>query len=249
MEFLRKFMFDGFVKGDYTFGAVHIGSIVTLIVAIVLSVVLLRGKDSNYIHKKMKFVAIFTLFIYFLRRGVIIYEGQTVLKALWPFYLCNINTIILSIFIIFDLKKGKDFFIITGMFGAVLMFVVPDGIFTDKYLNLKILDSLLSHFTIIYIPLVLLCTRAYDLQIKNTHHVLIGYALILFNVEFIQRWFFNENIDYLFIRGTLPFTIEGVPQVFIMLFLAILAMYLAYFINYLLLGKMDQFIEEIKVKF
>lgn len=247
MEFVRKFIFDGFEKGDFTFGAVHIGSMVILIVGIIVSVILLKDKDTKYIHNKMKYVAMFTLFVYFLRRGVQIYEGKEVIKALWPFYLCNINTILLSIWIIFDIKKGKDFFIITGMFGAVLMFVVPDGIFTDRYLNLKILDSLLSHFTIIYIPMVLLCTKAYELNIKNSHQVLIGYALILINVEFIQRWFFNENIDYLFIRGDLPFTITGVPQVFIMLLLAIFAMYTAYFVNYLALGKLDQLLEDIKI--
>ena len=248
MEFLRKFLFDGFVHGDYTFGTVHIGSIVFLLVAIAFSIVHFKGKDSQYIHQRMKYVAIFTLCVYFLRRGVMIYEGTRVLKALWPFYLCNINTILLSIWIMFDIKKGKDFFIITGMFGAVLMFVVPDGIFTDKYLNLRILDSLLSHFTIIYIPIVLLSTRAYELNIKNAYQVLLGYALILINVEFIQRWMLDEHVDYLFIRGHLPFTIEGVPQVFIMLFFAILVMYLIYFINYLALGKLDQLVEDLGVK-
>ncbi len=248
MEFIRKFLIDGFVKGDYTFGFVHIGSIVLLIASIIVSIILLRGKDSKYVHNKMKYIASFTLVVYFVRRGVMIYEGTSVLKALWPFYLCNINTILLSFYILFGWKKGKDFFIITGMFGAALMFIVPDGVFTDKYLNLRILDSLLSHFTIIYIPVVLLSTRAYELNIKNAYQVLIGYALILFNVEIIQRWMIGENVDYLFIRGTLPFTIDGVPQVFIMIFCAVVAMYLVYFVNYLALGKMNQFIEDIKIK-
>ena len=193
---------------------------------------MLRNKDSKYIHNQMKKLAMFTLFIYFLRRGIRIYNGEDVIKVLWPFYLCNVNTIFLSLLIIFDVKKGKDFFITTGLAGAVLVFIVPDGVFNDKYLTLSLLESLLSHYEIILIPMVLMITKAYKLNLKNYWQVAIGLLVVLFNVEVIQELLINEHVDYLFLKGTIPFTIKGVNQFFIMYPVTLIAIYIVYLVNY-----------------
>jgi len=240
MDMVRKFLFDGFVPGDYTYGTVHIGSIVMMVSLIVISIILLRGKDKQKISRITKTLAIFTLFVYVVRHVIDGYESKEYLQSMWPFYICNINTIFLCIWIIFDWTYMKDLFIITGMFGAVLMFVVPQGIFNDQFLTLTIFDSVLSHFTIVYIPLVLLSTRVYELDIKKSHEVLIGFGIILFNVEVIQPLLFDTRIDYLFLQGPLPFTIEGVPQFIIVISTAIVVVYIAYLINYFACGKLKQ---------
>ena len=247
MDFFRKFLFDGFQSGDYTYGTVHIFSIVFLMSLVVISIVLLRGKDKALINRIMKGLAIFTLFVYITRHFVNSIEDGKYLYNFWPFYICSLNTVFLCIWIIFDFKFMKDFFIITGMFGAILMFVVPDGIFVDRYMTINIFDSLISHFTIFYIPLVLLSTRTYELDIKKSWQVLLGLGITVFNVEVLQRVLFNRSEDFLFLRGTLPFTIEGVPQYLIMVISIVIVVYIVYFLNYLLCGKLEQLREDLKL--
>lgn len=247
MDILRKFFFDGFIKGDYTYGSVHVWSIIIMLSLITISVVLLRGKEEEKVIKITKIVSVVALVIYFIRHLIDGYQSGAYIKSFWPFYICNINTIFLSIWILFDIKFMKDFFIITGMFGAVLMFVVPAGIFNDQYLTISILDSVMSHFTIVYIPIILLSTRVYELDIKRSWQVMLGFAIIIFNVEVLQRLLFNTKIDYLFLRGPLPFTIEGVPQFIIVVLSAIITVYITYFINYAACGKLPQLKEDLKL--
>lgn len=241
MEFLRKFLIDGFIHGDYTMGYVHKMSLLLSVTTIVFFIILLKGKDSKFIHNKMKIIAGVSIFVYILRRIVMVYEGDTLLEAFWPFYLCNVNTVLLSIWILFDIKKGKDFMMITGISGAVLAFIIPDGIFVDKYLTLNILDSVLSHYEIVAIPLILMFTKAYELDIKKSGIVIIGLLLVAVNVEFLQPLLINKHVDYLFLKGTLPFTIEGVNQFFVMLATAIVYIYTVYFLDYWYLGKIKIF--------
>jgi uncharacterized membrane protein YwaF len=241
IDFFRKFIFDGFVHGDYTMGTVHILSLVFCGVSIIVFTLLLRNKDSKYVHNKMKIIAYFAIIIYLLRRGVRVIEGETFLEAFWPFYLCNVNTILLSIWIIFDLKRGKDFMIITGISGAVLAFIIPDGIFVDKYLTLNILDSVFSHYEIVAIPVILMLTKAYQLDIKRMPSVIIGLLLVYVNVEILQPILIGETVDYLFLDGNLPFVIEGVNQFFIMFASAIVYTLIIYFLDYLYLGKINLF--------
>jgi hypothetical protein len=64
--------------------------------------------------------------------------------------------------------------------------------------------------------------------------VFLGLFILLFNVEVLQPILINRTEDFLFVRGTLPFTIDGVPQVFIMLFSIGVYIYLIYGIDYLI---------------
>jgi|LGOV01.1.fsa_nt_gb uncharacterized membrane protein YwaF len=237
LEFLRKFMIDGFERGDFTGGSVHVVSLVFSLISIIAIILLLRKKDSAYIHGKMRIIAYFTITIYLLRRGVKVYQGEGFIEAFWPFYLCNVNTVLLSIWIIFDIKRGKDFMIITGMSGAVLAFIIPQGIFNDRFLTLTILDSVLSHYEIVAIPIILMATKAYELDIKKVYTVVLGLLLVALNVEILQPLLINEQVDYLFLDGVLPFTIEGVNQFFIMFGSALVYVYFVYFLDYLYLGK------------
>ena len=237
IDFLRKFMIDGFNPGDYTLGTVHQLSLYISLAFIVILVVLLRNKDALYVHNKMKIIAYVTIIVYIIRRIVRVYTGTGFIEAFWPFYLCNVNTILLSIYMIFDIKKGKDFIMITGISGAVLAFVIPYGIFNDQYLTLSILDSVLSHFEIVAIPIVLMATKAYELNVKRGVFVILGLLVLTVNVEFLQPLLINQQVDYLFLDGDLPFTIDGVNQFFIMLASAIVYVYFVYFLDYLYLGK------------
>jgi len=240
-------MIDGFNPGDYTMGTVHQLALFLSGSTIILFIILLKNKTPEYIHKKMKIIAYISFTIYILNRIVRVYKGVSVVESFWPFYLCNVNTILLSIYMIFDIKKGKDFIMITGISGALLAFIIPYGIFNDQYLTLNILDSILSHYEIVAIPIILMATKAYELDVKKGVFVILGLLLLTVNVEFLQPLLINKQIDYLFLDGTLPFQIEGVNQFFIMLASAIVYVYFVYFLDYLYLGKLKK-IKPIQVK-
>ena len=110
LSFIEKFMVSGFVHGDYTYGLVHIGSIALMVASIPILILYYQGKPKERVERDFRILAWVTIFFYILRRGVEVYEGKPFLEAFWPFYLCNVNTIFLSIYLIFDFKKGKAFF-------------------------------------------------------------------------------------------------------------------------------------------
>lgn len=236
----RKFFFEGFESGEFMFGTTHILSIIFVIVSVVLFTYLLRNKEEKYIIGKMKIIAIISLVIYFARR-FLYYDGSvSLIEALWPFYLCNINTIFLSLTIIFDIKNGRDFFLVTGLIGGVFTFLMPEGIFVDRYLTFSILDSIMSHYVIIVIPLVLLLTGCHTLHLKNIYQVFVGLLIVVFNSEVLQRVLFDKSFDYLFFRSTMPFTIPGVPQFLIISSLAIILVLLVYYLDHLYFERYEE---------
>jgi hypothetical protein len=231
LEFFKKFFYHGFEAGDFTWGVTHILSIVCVIASVVVFSLLLRNKDEKYIYGKMKIIAVIGLLIYFTRRSLALINKPNILELYWPFYLCNINTIFLSLTIIFNIKTGRDFFLVTGLIGGLFTFLIPDGIFTDRYLTFPILDSIMSHYVIVVIPLVLLLTKAHTLRFKNIYQVFIGLLIVIVNVELVQGWLFKKDFDYLFFRGTIPFTIPNVPQFIIISFLAVVLILLVYYLD------------------
>lgn len=230
-EFLRKFFKDGFVSGEYSYGVVHIIAIVFAVVSVIIFSWLLMGKEKQYINKKIKIIAYICLVIDITKRTISFIGGASFISAFYPFYLCNINTYLLSIYIIFDLKKGKDFFIVTGFIGGLITYAMPFGIFTDKYLTFGILNSLTSHYVIIVIPLVLLITKAHKLEMKTFYQQIIGLVMVLINAEVIGRILLQDTTDYLYIRSDMPFKIPGVPQIIIIGSLFIFTIMLTYFID------------------
>ncbi len=180
----------------------------------------------------MKIIAGNGLAIYILRRALELDGSKSILEAYRPFYLCNINTIFLSVTILFD----RDFFLVTGLLGGLFTFIIPNGIFTDRYLTFPTLDSIFSHYVIVVIPMVLFITRTHKLYMKNIYQVFIGLLITMFNVEVLQGLLFNTHHDYLFFRSTMPYTIPGVPQLFVISTLAIVLVTLIYVLDYFYLS-------------
>lgn len=237
MSLLEQFLFTGFESGDYTYGVVHIGSIVLMLASIPVLVWYYRKQDLTKVRNHMRIVAGITLAVYLLRRGIDVYQGRPFLETFWPFYLCNVNTVILSLLLLFDIKRGRDFFLITGMSGAILMFVVPEGVFNDRFLTLQIFESLLSHYFIFMVPIVFMATKYHTLQYKHSWQSLIGFGLVLMNVELLQEPLTGRQVDYLFLRGPIDLTWFGLPQVVVMFGLAILYVYAIITLNQLLIGR------------
>lgn len=247
IDFIKGFLYEGFVPGDYTMGTVHTFALFLSAVSIPIIILLLRNKDEAYVNRKMKIIAFIAITIYISNRVVMVSQGTGFEKAFWPYYLCNVNTVFMSIYILFDIKKGKDFMMITGISGAVLAFIIPAGIFDDKFLTLNILDSVMSHYEIVAIPLILMGTKAYKLDVKRSLGVIAGLFAVAINVEFLQPIMINEQVDYLFIDGNLPFTIAGVHQFYVMLFSAVVYVYVCYFINYAYTGRLESLVNRKKL--
>lgn len=227
-SFIKNFFIDGFETGDYTYGFIHIISISFLIFLVTIFLILYHQKDEQFIRDKMKPLAYLTLIIYLLRRIITVNQGQNILQTFWPFYLCNINTVFISLYIILDVKKGQDFFYITGLLGGLVTFALPDGIYNDRYLTFSIIDSILSHYIIVFVPLVLLISQKYIIKFKNLLYVFIGLIITVINSEIIQKLLFKTTNDYLFFRGDIPFTIPNIPQFFIVSSLAIIFVFSLY---------------------
>src|SRR5690554_7684485 len=173
IEFIEKFLYKGFVDGEYNYELVHILSLIFLLISIVY--LSLRYKDKHAkLDKLLKVMSIVILFIYLFRRLINVFLGTNVFEAYWQFYLCNVNTIFLCLYQIFGWKKGKDFFLVTGLIGGLFTFFMPNGMFDDKYITLQALDSVLSHYVIFVVPLVLFFTKSHILQLKNMYQVYIG---------------------------------------------------------------------------
>lgn len=239
IAFLEQFTYSGFVPGDYTYGFTHIGSIALMVLSIPLAILYFRKQSADSVHQSLRVFAGITLVFYIVRRIVDFSMGRPFFDTFWPFYLCNVNTVILSLLILFDVKKGRDFFLITGMSGAILMFVVPEGVFNDQFMTLQIFESLLSHYFIFMVPIILMSTKLHILEFSRSWQSLLGLLLVLFNVEVLQEPLTGRTIDYLFIRGPIDLTLWGIPQVFVMLVLAILYVYLVILLNQVLIGRVQ----------
>jgi len=187
MAILEQFLFSGFEPGDYTYGFLHIGSIALMMASIPMLIVYYRKQSESRIRVHARILAAVTLTLYILRRFIDVIEGRPFMESFWPFYLCNVNTVILSVLLLFDIRKGRDFFLITGMSGAILMFVVPEGVFNDRFLTLQILESLLSHYTIFIVPILFMATKVHVLEFRRSWQSLLGFGLVLFNVEVLQQ--------------------------------------------------------------
>lgn len=126
-EFLRKFFYDGFEPGEFAYGTTHLFGILAVIVSVTGLSYALRNRPKEVIFGKMKIIAIIGLIIYILRRVFWLADDKNIFEIYWPFYLCNINTIMLSIWIIFGYRKGLDFFIVTGLLGGLFTFAIQMG--------------------------------------------------------------------------------------------------------------------------
>jgi len=216
ITFLKKFLFEGFVPGDFTGGTIHTISLVLLIASCIVFPAFLIGKGEKKVHRWMKGIALSMLVVYFARRGIDIIRGANWIERLWPFYLCNVNTVFIGLCVLFDWKRGREFLFVTGLIGGLFTFAIPQGIYSDRFLTLAVLDSIYSHYGIIVIPVVYFATGTMNLRFSNIWKVFAGMLLALFNVEVLQRLLLTEYHDYLFLHSDLPFTIPGVPQFFIL---------------------------------
>lgn len=229
MTFTDFWKGTGGVPGDFAYGTTHLVSVIVLTV-ITLIVSIIGFKMGKAVQRRIivtaaVFSIIFEVFwrIVYCRRGVALID-------LYPFYPCNLAGIIVPLIAFSKNKILKELFYVFAFVGGVITFVMPVDIFTNAYLNFPILKSILQHAGIIFIPVFEYATGNFKPQLKYFWLSIVGIFIHLFNSEYLPPLLGKTGGDFIFLRSGLPFTIPGVPQIFILGTTAFIVMLVLYMI-------------------
>ena len=221
--FINFWKSSGGVSGDYSYGVIHIVSVVVVFfLTIVLSLIGRKISSKNQ-RKTIVFLATFFLAFEVFWRIIFAFNGEGI-KGLMAFYPCNFAGIIVPLIAFSKSRILKEMFYVFAVIGGLITFAYPQGIFNNQVLNFYILKSIIQHIGIILIPVFEIATGNFIPKLKRFFLPVIGLFVHLINGEYVPKLFGWYNTDYLFFEMGLPFTIQNVPQVFIMGPFAILVM-------------------------
>lgn len=217
--------------GEYQYQAIHLYS--TAAVVAVLIAVLIIGymgrKDPRRSRTLVVAVAVFQLAFEVLWRLIYLFVKQDSIVNWWPMYPCNLGGILIPLFAILNLRRGKQLFYLFGFVGGVLTFAIPEGIFCRDVLVFPILKSILQHTGLLLIPSLELVTGTYRPTLKDMGWIITGCLIHLINCEGIDR-LLGFTGDYMFFRSGMPFVIPGVPQYITLSVFALLVLTLLSFL-------------------
>lgn len=217
--------------GDYAYQAMHLYSLLGLLVAMAVIVILgirLR-KDPQKSRGLLVAVAVFQLGFELLWRLIyLLIKGDSLLSC-WPMYPCNLGGILIPLFALMDWRRGKQLFYLFGFVGGCLTFAIPDGIFSTSVFVFPILKSVLQHTGLLIIPVLEYISGRYRPTLKDMGWVTLGCVIHTVNCEGIDR-LLGFTGDYMFFRSGMPFVIPGVPQFITLSVFALLVLTLLSFV-------------------
>lgn len=200
-------------ESDFQYQAIHI--ITTIVVVLVTILFAFLGANKKISDKSKKSIlisiSVFQLVFEVLWRLIFLFVKKTDAINLWPMYPCNVGGILIPLFAILNLNKGKQMFYLFGFVGGILTFAMPEGIFVYDVMVFPILKSVLQHTGLLIIPVFEYASKTFKPSTRYYLWVILGCLIHLFNCEVIDRWFGFEG-DYMFFRSGLPFVIPGIPQ-------------------------------------
>ncbi len=200
-------------EGEYMYQAIHWYTLAVVLLALAAAVVfcLCNRENSTRCRKLLVAVSVFQLGFEVTWRLIYwLIKGDSVL-CWWPMYPCNLGGILIPIFALLNLRRGKQLFYLFGFVGGVLTFAMPDGIFCRDVLVFPILKSILQHTGLLLIPAIEYVSGSYRPSLKDYGWVVAGCLVHIVNCEGIDR-LLGFTGDYMFFRSGLPFVIPGVPQ-------------------------------------
>lgn len=217
--------------GEYQYQAIHLYS--TAVVFLVWTAAVLCGirfrKDPRRSRALLVTVSVFQLAFEVIWRLIYLFIKGDSLLAWWPMYPCNLGGILLPVFALWGLQKGKKMFYLFGFVGGVLTFALPEGIFCRDVLVFPILKSILQHTGLLLIPTLELVSGGYRPTLKDMPWVIGGCLVHLANCEGIDR-LLGFTGDYMFFRSGMPFVIPGIPQFITLSVFALLVLCLLSFL-------------------
>lgn len=201
------------IEGEYMYQPIHWYTLAAVLLAMAAAIVfcLINRNNNPRCRKLLMWVSIFQIAFEVIWRLIYwLVKGNPILDW-WPMYPCNLGGILIPLFAIMNLRRGKQLFYLFGFVGGVLTFAMPDGIFCRDVLVFPILKSILQHTGLLLIPAVEYVIGSYRPSLKDYGWVIAGCLIHLVNCEGINRLLgFTE--DYMYLRSDLPFVIPGVPQ-------------------------------------
>jgi len=197
--------------GSYQYRAIHGYS--TLAVMLVLAAVVVLGlKGSPKLRRRLlKGLCWFQLAFEAVWRLIYLFINESDIVTLWPAFPCNLGGILLPVIALCKWDAGRRMFYLFGFVGGVLTFAIPMGIFGRDVLVFPILKSILQHTGLLMIPALEYVSGSFRPRVRDMGWVILGLLIHLFNCEVLTR-FFGLTGDYMYLRGTMPFVIPGVPQ-------------------------------------
>ena len=200
-------------EGEYMFHSIHWYTLAAVLLSLAVVIIFCHcnQKDSAKCRKLLVWVSLFQLMFEITWRLIYLLVKGDPVQCWWPMYPCNLGGILIPLFAIINLRKGKQLFYLFGFVGGVLTFAMPDGIFCREVLVFPILKSILQHTGLLLIPAIEYVSGSYRPSLKDYGWVVAGCLIHLVNCEGINRLLgFSE--DYMYLRSDLPFVIPGVPQ-------------------------------------
>ncbi len=197
--------------GDYQYQAIHGYS--ALAVMLVLAAVLVLGvKGSPRLRRELlRGISVFQLVFEVSWRLIYLFINGGDIIEWWPKYPCNLGGILIPVIALCRWNTGRRMFYLFGFVGGVLTFAVPEGIFGRDVLVFPILKSILQHTGLLMIPALEYVGGSFRPRVRDMGWVILGLLIHLFNCEVLTR-LLGLTGDYMYLRGTLPFVISGVPQ-------------------------------------
>lgn len=200
----------GGVPGDYSYGIIHLISVIVLAALTIGFAIAGRKMDAKQRRKTVIGIAIFGFSFELLWR-VIYFANDVPLYELYPFYPCNLAGILVPIIAVTNNKVLKEMFYVFAFVGGVVTFTIPQGIYNNLYFNFPIMKSVIQHYSIIVLPVFEFVTGLFRPKFKNIWLVYIGMLVHLGNSEGMPKVFGHYGTDYIFLNSGLPFVIDGVP--------------------------------------
>ena len=228
MSFIDWLYGNGGIPGDYDYTMIHFVSVGVIFVLTVILAIIAGSKKISDRAKRIILICIsvFQLTFEVVWRIVYLCRGDD-FWSLWPFYVCNLNGILLPIAALTNNKIMKEMFYVFGFVGGILTFIMPKGIFYNAYFNFPILKSLLQHTALVFIPVFEFVSGTFRPSIKNCWLALVGMLIHVANSLGMSALLGYPG-DYLYFNSGLPFVIPGVPGWLVMSITAVLVVMIVY---------------------
>lgn len=199
--------------GEYQYQSIHL--ITTALVVLATAAVCVLGAGNRLSStgktKLLRGICWFQLGFEVLWRLLYVTVKGDGILCWWPLYPCNLGGILIPLIGLSGWKTGKKMFYLFGFVGGVLTFALPEGIYVRDVLVFPIVKSILQHTGLLLIPALEYVIGSHRPRLKDMGYVVAGLCVHLVNCEGIDR-LLGFTGDYMFLRGTIPFVIPGVPQ-------------------------------------
>lgn len=132
-------------------------------------------------------------------------------RTLISFQICGVNNVLLPIAVLFNVKPMKDFTFLTSILGGITVILYPSTVlFGDPFtVTFPMVRSLIVHMILVALPLFLIRTGEFRLELKHWKRTLIG-TILVFLWALYGNLVVDPGANYMFLM-TNPFYDGPIP--------------------------------------